>query len=463
MQPLFHVVVVLGSLFPAEAPAAAQPPADPRTVKDEKVLRSALLAVDGPALLDCLRQRVASAADERRAKVLVRQLADRSFRVRDRATAELIALGPKALPELRKALERADLETQRRAEHCIRLIDRRFAGAALAAAARLLAMRRPPGACRVLLDTFPSAPDEEVEDEILVALCAVRVRGGAADTALVAALRDRQPSRRAAAFVLARCGNSGQRTAVRGLLSDADPGVRFRAAQGLLGAGDRLGLPVLIDLLRDGPFAVREQAQAVLTLVADRAGLPVAPGADAGPDTRHARWRAWWERNRSRLSVEVAGPDELLLVTSSFRARRVARRFMTALVKGEAAAVLKETALPFLFFAPCKGGGLLTPDEMATFVSTQGERLRERKAQVRTIRVVHLVKSSLFEILCSECGRALRVQGRPAAVRFVVVQFGPAETDTMSLAVLLCGAEAKVIAILPGEVERLEKALDGKG
>ena len=56
-------------------------------------------------------------------RVLIKRLGSESFTVRERAAAELIAIGPRALPPLRQALTTVDLETKRRVESCIQVIE----------------------------------------------------------------------------------------------------------------------------------------------------------------------------------------------------------------------------------------------------------------------------------------------------------------------------------------------------
>src|SRR5262249_37340302 len=148
-------------------------------------------------------------------------LADEDFDVRDRATADLIAAGRVAVPLLRAALEGDDKEQARRAQECLRVIETGAERPVVAAAARALAVRRPPGADAVLLAYLPHA-DGEAEPALREALAAVGNRGGGPGPVLRAALADRDPSRRvAAAFAVGRCGPEGRRL-LPPLLNDAD-------------------------------------------------------------------------------------------------------------------------------------------------------------------------------------------------------------------------------------------------
>src|SRR5262249_9403658 len=150
---------------------------------------------------------------------LIRQLKDPSTDVRDQAAATLVSFGPNVLPLLRQAAnDLDDLDLAARARQCLQTLE----GSALAlSVARLLTQARPAGAAEVLLAYLPFAEDETVADEVARALAAVALRDGKPDPALVHALQDKVPLRRAvAAEVLCRAGGPSERAAVRPLLQD---------------------------------------------------------------------------------------------------------------------------------------------------------------------------------------------------------------------------------------------------
>src|SRR5262249_51758359 len=154
---------------------------------------------DGPALLEFLRRQTPDEAEQLQMKDLILKLGHKSFSVRQKATAALQALGTKAAPLLRQALKDPDREVARRAEQCVEELTHGPDQALSAAAVRLLALRRPAGAVEALLAYFPWAPDEAVTREAQGALAALAVEGGKQHPALLRALEDRDPRRRAAA------------------------------------------------------------------------------------------------------------------------------------------------------------------------------------------------------------------------------------------------------------------------
>src|SRR5262249_24310062 len=116
---------------------------------------------------------------------------------------------------------------------------------AIAAAARTLAARQVEEAIDVLLDYLPNIDDSWLEDEMLASLGRLAVKQGQASPKLLAAVKGPAPALRAGVvYLLGRRADVSQRGLVRSLLADADPLVRERAAQGLVG---KRALQVLLE------------------------------------------------------------------------------------------------------------------------------------------------------------------------------------------------------------------------
>jgi HEAT repeat protein len=254
---------------------------------------------DGPTLLDEFRKRTLSPADVDEVQTLIHQLGDASFRVREQATADLVAYGTPVVPLLRAALQGADLEKQRRAERCIEAIAKGDSRSLPAVAARLVALRLPPGAVEVLLAFLPWTEDEHLAGEVQQALTTLAVRNGKLDPALVRALDDPLPVRRAvAAEVLVAVGDAKDRAGVRKLLADPDRAVRLCVAVALVHARDKEAVPVLIDLVADLPRGQPWQAEDLLRRLAGAAAPTPGPGDDAAARQQfHAAWKAWWKEH----------------------------------------------------------------------------------------------------------------------------------------------------------------------
>ena len=191
---------------------------------DERALKEAKVAVDGPALVAFLRGQVRAPVDWERLQGLIKQLANDSFEVRQKATEELVGLGTVALPFLRQAAQDEDPETVRRARSCLaRIKEPTGPELVVPAAVRLLALRKPAGAAEALLALVPGTADEALKRDLYAALAVVVLRDGKPDPAVERALQDQNPARKAAAAaVLGRDGGAyarqpGRRLFVTGL------------------------------------------------------------------------------------------------------------------------------------------------------------------------------------------------------------------------------------------------------
>src|SRR5438105_3779625 len=149
---LFPLIAAPVAVFPAAS--ACLPPRRKKQEKEaafdesalgEKILRAAKLSVEGPALLKYFRDRTYKEADAKRLALLVRQLGDKEFKVREQAFADLLALGATALAVLKEALNSPDEEVAKRAAELRARIEERANPAVQAATARLIGHRQPEG------------------------------------------------------------------------------------------------------------------------------------------------------------------------------------------------------------------------------------------------------------------------------------------------------------------------------
>jgi hypothetical protein len=281
----------------------AEPP-DEALAQAEKLLQEQRVGTDGAELVAFFRARTPTDKLRFHLADLVKKLGDEDFAVREKASTDLIAAGRPALPLLRAAAEDADVERARRATQCLQAIDAGADAMLTAAAARVLAERRPDGAVPALLAYVPFADDEHSEAAVLDALAARAVRQGRPDAALLAALDDKGPGRRAAAaFVLGKAA-PGERARLRPLLKDADARVRLRAASALAQAGDKAAVPTLIGLLSDGPLSVGWQALDLLGRIAGEKAPQATLNEDA-EGRRKARdaWAGWWLNAADRTEL----------------------------------------------------------------------------------------------------------------------------------------------------------------
>ncbi len=199
---------------------------------------------DPERLLDDLRKRTPSADIRRKGETLIRQLGDNNFSVREKAEAQIRAMGAPALPLLRKAVKDPDLEVSRRTRTCLADLERDKNLPLPQATPRLIALRKPDGAAEALLDFTPFADEENTQGDVQIALNAVSFREGKPEPAVVRALSDSSSTRRAAAAEsLCLGGDREHLPVIRKMLTDKDPAVRLKTALALAGAGSATPCP----------------------------------------------------------------------------------------------------------------------------------------------------------------------------------------------------------------------------
>jgi hypothetical protein len=288
--------------LPSPTTAAGEPDPDAQTLQDAR------LSGDGPALLGYLRKQIALAAQPDKIQALVRQLGDDEFAVRERASAELVALGRVALPVLDKARRDPDPEIAHRATNCVHQIEQGSIAALPAAVVRTVAKKKPAGAVAVLLDYLPLVENDALAEEVCHALAAVAVRGGTVDPALKAALADQLPVRRAAAAqALCQANPAAARPAVAALLTDPNAAVRLTAARALVALGEKKAVPVLIDLLGALPPEQAWPAEEVLLRLAGEHAPSVTLGKDAAARQKcHDAWAEWWKAHGAKTDLAKA-------------------------------------------------------------------------------------------------------------------------------------------------------------
>jgi hypothetical protein len=365
------------ALLLVAAVARAEPPAAPDTADDEKFLAGAGVKTDGPALVEFFRARVPADVTPEKLADLVKQLGDDEFEVREKASIELRALGVRALPTLRRAAASSDAEVRRRAEDCIAATVSGATAARTGAAARVLAARKPAGAAAALVRYLPFAEDEMAADEIVGALIAVGAPGGKVDPAVSDALTDREPTRRAAAaLLLGRHGSAEQKAAVRKLLADADPTIRFRAAQGLLAGREKAAMPPLLALLAEAPIDVARQAEDLLLRAAGEAGpsAGLGEGKEQRAKCREA-WEAWWKEREPKADLAKLDVD-LQAVNPNALARETTRKMMKAWFLGDVATAKRLADSPFYI------GGMQqfdTREKVNQFIDEVNGRIKVKK------------------------------------------------------------------------------------
>ncbi len=264
---------------------------------------------DGSALLDEFRSRTLTEVDRTAVLDLIVKMSDANLAVRTKAEGELLAMGPKVAPLLRRTVNIDGAKGHESVAKCLQLIEKDAPPPMPQAASRLLALRRPEGAVEALLAYLPFAETHELNQQARELLTVIGPADAKTLPILVKALKDPSAVRRAAAAqALCKVRDGDHLAAVRKLLADPDAEVRLRAGLGLAVLREKEAVPVLIALLAELPMDLAYEAEEYLLHVAgDKApSSPLATDPTARAKTRDA-WAAWWKDNAA--AVDLARVD----------------------------------------------------------------------------------------------------------------------------------------------------------
>jgi HEAT repeat protein len=418
--------------------------------EDEKLLKDAKVATGSKELTAYLRGLAPTTEDEQKVGELFKQLGAPKFQQREQATAALTAIGPKAIPLLRRLLPGSPLEVRMRAERCLKALEAKSPAALASAAVRLLKARPTPDVVAVLLDFAPYAPDDFVAEDLLDAAYTLGVKGNKLDPALDGALNDAHPARRAiAAVLLGRFGTDIQRKTVAELLKDKDMEVRFRAAQGLLARGERAALPVLVDLLKSAPLELAERAEEMLVQAAVKTAPKAALGTTEGARKAcHEAWTGWLAEHQAKVDlskVDIGFP----LPSPEFRARAVVRELIDLMLKPKEVTVAKVLRLTDVPFYQAGRPPLNTRDEWLDEIKREQPPPEDFKIKT-SIGKVELLSDFLPRAMGDEkafLGKFAAAEVRVVHMRFEIDFGGMNVSATVPLFVRVNGARGRVFGV----------------
>jgi len=284
--------------------AAEEPPRD--VASAIKVLETAKLPTEGPALLQFFKARTLTEAERATLADTIKKLGSDDFEEREQASADLARAGIAALPLLRTALRDTDPEVVRRAERALDTLDREHDPNRLLAASRVLLDRNPAGSIEVLLGYLPTVLDDELLFEGVLTLITAKIaQTETPDPAVMAGLISKDPLRRIIAGRVVISAQPKQRDAVRKLIDDPDPGVRYQIASNFLRSGDKTVMPQLLKLLTEGPVEFAFRVEDMLCQLSD--GQPPSVTLSNGDDETRRKcresWETWWKDKGAMVDV----------------------------------------------------------------------------------------------------------------------------------------------------------------
>jgi HEAT repeat protein len=268
--------------------------------RDEALLREMVIPSAGEALVDYFRMRVSILKRKNGIVDAVRALGAEEFEVREQAMCELRSIGSLAAESLRQHLNDSDKELASRARKCLEHISQSPGPLLTEAAIRVMVAKDPKGVVNVLVDYFPYAEDEQVEDTILFSLEQICQQRRKIPDLLRTLANDPLPVRRAvAAHVMMSRSGYPVLPEERTFLTDADPRVRFFAGRALLRCGNGSAISALISVLEDGPLPRAWEAESLLRqLTVDTRGPETVLQATKETRVRcRHEWEEWWDRH----------------------------------------------------------------------------------------------------------------------------------------------------------------------
>ena len=145
MTRYLYGYVVSGWLAECQRSAVESRRAVRHSCGQKRRLKAVGQPTDGPGLVEFFRTRAQTEMAPEKIAVLIKQLNASVLKEREKACAELIAIGPPALPQLRRAAKDVDdADASALAQRCLGALDGGTASLT-GAAARLLAVRHPAG------------------------------------------------------------------------------------------------------------------------------------------------------------------------------------------------------------------------------------------------------------------------------------------------------------------------------
>jgi HEAT repeat protein len=279
---------------------------------------------DGPGLLAALRKQTPSDTDREKIISLIRLLNEEG-ETRQNAIEQLTGFGPLAFSMVRQAA-RPEEKTKNVAALVLKNLEKKESLPNVVDLARLLKLRKPPGAVEALLTYLPAA-EEEAVDEVCSTLASLGVVDGKPDGALVAALSDKVGARRAgAAVALVRARVKDSLPTIQKLLQDPEPSVRLQVALALIPQGQKDAVPVLIELIAQLPVNQGWEAENLLYRLAEDKAPTTMLSDDASRKKCRDAWAGWWKANAAKVDLAKLDTDShflgyTLVVSTGVRGR----------------------------------------------------------------------------------------------------------------------------------------------
>ena len=285
---------------------AGSPLSDPQYPAAMGLLAQAQIGRDPVSLIRYLRKRTPDAAKLERIAFLIRQLGEKRFVLRGRASDELNAIGAPAEKALEAALSDPDAERADRANRCLQTIRENSETSTIIAAMQILSYSASQEAVGAIFTYLPFANDPAILDAARESLLRLGMKDLKAINEIATWSSDREGIRRSiAGSLLGRSSDPHQQEIARHLLEDPDPWVRLRTAEGMLYRGHETAIPIIIASLDPGDSDRSWAAQSLLAALFGNS-FPQPPSLDKAEEWTRYRSTCleWWTQNERGIDKE---------------------------------------------------------------------------------------------------------------------------------------------------------------
>jgi len=258
----------------------------------EETIRKAYLSPTKEELTEYLLSLIPNEENRAEQAQLVRQLGDRSFRVREEAEAALSSMPNPPLDLLRQAAESNDPEVRYRARQILKKAKEAQGSSVPHAVFGYVAHQEVKGMAFPLLQYLPYSG---VSSAYGLASQAVQATATKDDLPLLRRAIERKPPMRRAIAVLALAKVLGEDAVdeLTSLLSHEDSIVRLAAAESLANLGRREALAPLVQLLSSEDVEIRSRSAGILQSLTRQDFQFVAYDDEASRVAAIERWQTW--------------------------------------------------------------------------------------------------------------------------------------------------------------------------
>ncbi|MGF1580997.1 MAG: HEAT repeat domain-containing protein [Gemmataceae bacterium] len=275
-------------------------PSEVQIQADSATLDEVGIGTQGKALLAYFGEIGNTKLNPKAIQQLIKELGSESFKVREDAYANLKKMGIAVVRFLRETKKGLDPEAQARVAYLLESLEKKANPAVQEAAVRMLGVRQPIGAGKVLLTYLSLTKEPAIVDAIRTSLGGIAKTNDNVTTLLTNALSDSLATRRRVAATALLKGNRRETLPqIRKLLQDQNYKVRVAVALEMIkvpeNSARKAAIKAMISAMAKLPPEQLWDAEIVLVRLAGEKAPVVSLGEDKEDKKKCAdAWSKWW-------------------------------------------------------------------------------------------------------------------------------------------------------------------------